>query len=99
MESELEKMIAAARSIGARIVIVHIPTNAFNRETAGYPGERLTRFGQRLGVPVIDTRPALLEAAKTEQMYWEKDIHCTPAGYRVIAETIYAGLVANRLVP
>ena len=43
--------------------------------------------------------PALRAAAATEPMYWTRDIHCTPAGYRVIAETIHAALLERRLVP
>jgi hypothetical protein len=98
VEAELGKMIAIARSIDAAIVLVHIPTDVFQWPTAPYAGKRLAAFGARHGVPVIDTLPALRAAAAGEQMYWKRDIHCTSAGYRVVAETIYAGLMERGLV-
>jgi lysophospholipase L1-like esterase len=100
VESELARMIAIARSNGAAIVLVHIPTEVFQWPTAPYAGKRLAAFGARHGVPVVDTLPALRAAAATgEAMYWKRDIHCTPAGYRVIAETIHAALLKQGLVP
>jgi len=99
VEAQLEKMIDIARSIGAAIVLVHIPANDFRRSNATYAGERLTAFGRRHGVPVVDTLPALRAAATVERVYWERDIHCTAAGYSVIAETLYRALVEEHLVP
>lgn len=98
VEAELLGMIGIARSIDAAIVLVHIPTEAFQWRAAPYAGERLAAFGERHGVPVVDTLPALRAGAAEEPMYWQRDIHCTPAGYRVIAETIHTALLARRLV-
>lgn len=98
VEAELEKMSDIAHSIGAVLVLVHIPTNDFQRPTAPYAAQRLIAFGRRHGVPVIDTLDALRSAATKEPMYWKQDIHCTAAGYRVIAETLYMELIRRNLI-
>ena len=99
LESEYEKMAAIARSIDAKFVIIHIPQGYLDKEMCAYPASRLARLAERIGAVLVDTLPALREAAKKETVYWKKDGHCTPAGYRVIAETIYARLAEANLVP
>ena len=64
-----------------------------------YPLGRLTAWGKKYNVLVIDPTSAMQEAAKYEQVYWNKDVHCTQAGYRVIAETVYAKLTELRIAP
>lgn len=46
------------------------------------------------GVPMIDTTEALIGAGASERMYYWLDIHLTPAGNRVVAETALPGLEA-----
>jgi hypothetical protein len=99
VEGELETMRRITVSIGARMILIHIPTQDFRRGDANYPADRLAEWGRRHDVVVIDTLPALRRAAEREQVYWTQDIHCTPAGYRVIAETIFAALTERDLVP
>jgi lysophospholipase L1-like esterase len=100
VEAELEKIARICRAHGARLVLVHIPTNEFWRPNYAYAGDRLAAFGARRGVPVIDALPAIREAAAAgETLYWKKDIHCTPAGYRVIADAVVDGLRSLDLPP
>jgi hypothetical protein len=42
---------------------------------------------QASGVELIDTTPALIAHADGERLYYWLDIHLTPAGNRVVAET------------
>ena len=42
---------------------------------------------QTAGVKLIDATPHLVEAAGDERMYYWLDIHLTPEGNRVVAET------------
>jgi lysophospholipase L1-like esterase len=46
----------------------------------------LSEVSGKLGVPFLDMTDELIEAEKTGRMYWSIDTHCTPAGYRLLAE-------------
>ncbi len=98
-EAELGRIKELTESAGARLVIVHIPQAGPWLPEHAYPGQRLAEWGKRNQVLVISTLPALQEASKTESMYYEKDGHCRPAGYHVIADVIYRELLANNMVP
>lgn len=96
IELEYEKMRNIAHKINARLAIVYIP---LQRENQKYPLERLITWGRKCSVLVIDPVSSLREAAKHQQVYWNEDVHCTEAGYRVIAETIYMKLTEMQMVP
>lgn len=60
--------------------------------------------------PPIDHRNGWMETAPgipyrgraamdDERLYWKKDGHCTPAGYRVLAEVLTRELDVRGLVP
>jgi hypothetical protein len=99
IETEFDKMIALARQMNADIVFIHIPQMAPWDETASYPAKRLAAWCERRDIPFIDVLPAMQEAAKKHKIYYEKDGHCNPEGYRVIAEAIQSELLNKRLVP
>jgi len=99
VEREFEAMLRIVGSIDARLVLLHIPGPDFRTDDTDYAGRRLAAWGRGHDVEVIDTMPAIRAAAEHEQVYWQKDIHCTSAGYRVIAETLYAELTRRHLVP
>jgi hypothetical protein len=99
VEAEYEKMLETARGIGAQMVIINIPDKSFRRKAASYPGDRLTRWGERHGVQVIDVLPAMRATPAGTKLFWKYDMHCAPAGYRIIAETAYSGLTELGLVP
>lgn len=100
VEGEFERINEIARSIGAKLVVVHIPQKmSYMTDVADYPARRLSAWAEKCGVTFIDILPAMKEASENEFTYWEKDGHCTPAGYRVIAETIYRKLLGNGLMP
>jgi len=100
IESEYEKMIALAHDADATIVFFHIPHLGPWQPMHDYPGQRLAAWAQGNDVPFFDIFPAMKQAAATnERLYYEKDTHCTPAGYRVIAETLFTELTTAGLVP
>jgi hypothetical protein len=98
VESEFERMQELARQNGADFVIVSIPQHGPWPAERDYPDQRLARWSAGHGVVFIPTLPAL-RAASTQQLYWPKDGHCTPAGYGVIAQTIAAELMRLQVVP
>ena len=51
----------------------------------------------RLTHAVLPAMKAALEADKTP-LYFPKDGHCTAAGYRVVAQTIFTELVTRKIV-
>jgi lysophospholipase L1-like esterase len=96
VESEYETMRRVANRIKAALVIVYIP---LKKEDNNYPLERLMAWGRDHRVTVIDPTRNLQEAALHQQVYWKEDVHCTEAGYRVIAETVFAKLTEMNAVP
>lgn len=96
IESEYGKILKIARRNNAKLAIVYFPLKP---DEISYPLERLMNWGRKHNVLVIDPIFALIEAAKGEKVYWEKDVHCTEAGYRVIAETVYSKLIEAQIAP
>jgi lysophospholipase L1-like esterase len=63
------------------------------------PFQILAELGRREGFPVIDLLHLFRERERSEgPLFWADDIHHTPAGARVFAEGIVAGLRRHRLV-
>jgi hypothetical protein len=46
----------------------------------------LSEVTKKLGVPFLDATDEMIKGEKTGRMYWSIDTHCTPAGYRLLAE-------------
>jgi lysophospholipase L1-like esterase len=99
VERELTEIARLARSHSARACVVHLPQSSLGFRAASYPADRLRRFGQATDLEVIDTLPALREAAAAGPLYWPKDGHPNADGYRVIARTVADTLVARGMVP
>jgi hypothetical protein len=98
VESEYGKMAAIASRLHSELVIVHIPHQGPWMHS--YPGKRLAAWASRNGVGFVDVLPGMVRAAGAGQrLYYEKDGHCRPAGYAVIAAEIYEYLTKNELVP
>ena len=100
MEQEYDKMVSVADSIGARLVLVHIPQKGPWTEDSRYPAARFSAWAGKRGVEFVDILPAMEHrAAAGERLYYPKDGHCTPAGHAVIAEALYRHLTGRSLVP
>lgn len=99
IETEYVKMEELADQIGARIVLAHIPQRGPWDQDAHSIADWMAGWSDSRDVPFIDTLPAMEAASRDQQLYWEQDGHCTPAGYEVIANTIFSYLVDNHLVP
>ena len=102
IERELEQMVALARRVNARVVVVSIPERGPWTEKHRYPAERLGAWASRHGAELIDVLPAMIDASgrhPSSPLYYEKDGHCTPAGYAVIATEVSRALAERELVP
>jgi hypothetical protein len=64
-----------------------------------YPEQRLGAWAASRKVEFVSALPEIRAAMDHEQLYWKKDGHCTPAGYRVLAEVLARELDARGLVP
>ena len=104
IDVEFRKMLDIARKINAKIVFVYIPQQPNPVKGWGdgwiYPKYRLYQWCQKNRAYLIDTLPSMQQAfLRGEELYYKKDGHCTPAGYRVVAETLFQGLTELKLVP
>ncbi len=61
---------------------------------------RVKQMSESLDIPFIDTRPDIREASKKQIIHGPIDWkHFNKAGYTVLAESIYAGLEKNNILP
>lgn len=96
----LERLLAHTEALGARLAIVMIPFR--EQLTDLRPGldpfaysRRIAAWGAERDVPVIDSLPAFRAHPSPRSLYWQKDAHCTAAGYRLIGETLAESLLAH----
>lgn len=63
------------------------------------PAQRLARIAERRGLPMLDLRPALRQAASSgTRLYYPVDVHWTAEGHAVAAQAIRDALAAARFV-
>lgn len=99
VERELGRMQDRARQQGAAFVVVAVPQKPPWRDLHAYAETRLGRWSAAHGAVFVPTLEALRAASTSRVLYWDRDGHCTPAGYAVIADAIVAGLTEHGLVP
>ncbi len=101
VEREFDRMLQLLRPRGTPLVIVVVPWRGPWDAASGYPARRLEKWAaDRPLATVIDPLPAFRRAATAgERLHWQRDPHCTPAGYRVLAEAIVEELESRSLVP
>jgi hypothetical protein len=92
-----------ARQAGMRPVLLLIPS--WEQVSQGHDATNDRRAGQILalardqGIPVVDPRRALHEAASgATPLYYPKDRHLTAAGHRIVADYLQASLSALGIV-
>jgi hypothetical protein len=99
IEVEFSRIREAAARAGARMALIHIPERGPMDERARNLVSWLSDWSASNAVPFIDTAPAMEAASRDRKLYWERDSHCTPAGYEIIAEQVFSRLVEHRLLP
>lgn len=102
VERELARIAGLVRDAGAKLVVLHIPQQGPWDRARAYPAQRLAAWAEAQGdVGFVDALPALQAAAANSAapLYFPLDGHCTPAGYRVIGETLAAALASRGEVP
>src|SRR5207247_11191449 len=91
----LHRVRATASQQGRRLLGVGPGLYASER-----PFENLRQLGRQAGFPVLsllETFRARIEAEGP--LFWPDDVHHTPAGSRVFAEGLLAGLRRQQLIP
>ena len=99
IENEYSRMASDVSSIGAKLVIFHIPQKGPWTERHHYPGVRLSSWAKATKIGFTDTLSSMEHASAAERLYYEKDGHCTPAGHKVIAQALYSYLTGQNLIP
>ena len=100
LEREYAKIAELAEELRAQVLIVHIPQKGPWRDMHYYPPRRLAEWAsEKNQVHFVDALPALEQAVGGEPLYYERDGHCTPHGYGVIAREIYRYATESGLVP
>ena len=98
IESEFDRMSQLSVQVSARLAIVFVPQQGpWPTEFSNYPQQRLAKWAVAHGALFIDTLPALRAAGSDGLLYYQRDGHCTPAGYEIIARTIYDHLLASEI--
>ena len=99
IENEYDRMAAISDSIGAKLVIIHIPQKGPWTEKSRYPATRLSGWAAKRDVDFTDLLPAMERASARERLYYERDGHCTPVGHAVIAQELFRHLTDRNLIP
>ena len=99
MEREYSRMAQLADSIGARLVLVHIPQRGPWGPESDYLPARLSQWAGAHGAQFLDVLPVMRRAPNPGQLYYPADGHCTPAGYAVVADALFEYLMRERLLP
>jgi hypothetical protein len=99
IESELDAMRRIASEHGSGFAIVSIPQRAHGKPEHGYPDTRLGRWSAERGVLFVPVRESMLAAGDAAELYWERDGHCTSAGYEVIARALTDALLRSAWAP
>lgn len=96
---EYDRMDRLIRRAGGRLVLFYIPANPPLTAMHEYPERRLAGWAASRNVEFVSALAEMRAAMDDEQLYWKKDGHCTPAGYRVLADVLARELDARGLVP
>jgi lysophospholipase L1-like esterase len=99
IEAEFGEMAKLARRHQAQIVFIHIPGKGPWSKDAAFAAKRLSEWCRANTFRFIDTLPALEEASRSKPTHWPQNGHCTPAGYKAIADAVFANLIDWQLVP
>jgi lysophospholipase L1-like esterase len=99
VEVEFDRMASIVDSVGAKLVVLHIPQKGPWTDESRYPAVRFSAWAARQGVSFVDILPAMVRASDRERLYYQNDGHCTAAGHAVIARELYAKLLDQGLVP
>jgi len=98
IENEYSDMVEIAGSIGANVIIVHIPGKGPWNEEHYYPSKRLAAWAKTNNVGFVDVLPAMIVESSKQDLYYGIDGHANPSGYAVIAQQIYDYLVTTNEV-
>lgn len=96
--AQYDDMLAMTRASGAEFVVLHIPNKNPGSDIHLYPAKRMAEWCENNRVLFVDALPDLRGKAKVKKLYWDRDSHCTPAGYRIISDVLFAALTKASLI-
>lgn len=114
LRAEIARLRRDTQEQGARLAVVFVPfrQGVYPAEADGFWAQELRwksraivdeagRAAAALGVPFLDTTPALADRARAGPALYHQGVetHPTPEGYRAIADAVAAFLTASRLLP
>ncbi len=96
-----KKFVAAVKESGAKTLIVYIPDSVqLNEPHLQAINRYLFRLSENIGAAFVDTTPPLEAEKDRLSLYlFPFDAHNSPAGLKVIAETIAEKIVESNLLP
>ncbi len=96
VSAELRRLRDAAAASGARVVVCFLPLDLdqFRDDL-----DRLRAACAPLGLRVVDTSGGLIRAARDGPVFWPRDGHYTPLGYRAVARAIHDALAGDIGIP
>ena len=105
--SVIESYAKVSDKISTSNIIAKDPTKSIEIHTAEELMQRsdeiagrVKKMSESLGIPFVDTRPDIRKASKKQIIHGPIDWkHFNKAGYTALAESIYAGLEKNRILP
>jgi lysophospholipase L1-like esterase len=93
-EYDIRQMIRLCRSRGAKVVVATYPGATF---------EQLTQLHRQLareeGVVLVDNQEYFGVLEDRERYFTTDEVHPNAAGYRLLAENIFNGMLENAIVP
>ncbi len=100
IEAELTRMAAVCRNLGVPFVVLHIPMQPPWTPASSYPARRLEEWARHHDALFVDALPRLQWASERGRtVYWTRDGHCTPDGYRVVGDVLADALRQHALIP
>ena len=99
IENEYSEIVEIASSIGANVIIVHIPGKGPWNEKHHYPANRLSSWAKANNVGFVDVLPAMIVESSKQDLYYRIDGHANSSGHAVIARQIYDHLATTDELP
>ena len=97
---EFEKINQLSKVNNFKFFTIYIPQNGPWDEEARIPEKLISKNAAEKNYGFISTLDSFINESKTNPMlYYPKDGHCTPAGYSVIAKSIFNFIEKNKLAP
>ena len=93
VQDEYINIFTIADEIGAKVLLVHIPSKGPWTEDSSYPSSRLGVLAQMYDIGFVDVLPSMQRESLNKSLYYDIDGHTTSNGHKVIADEIHSYLM------